>query len=70
MKISKNKKMRFFLMSQGSLDPKTRFIGQKVYRQTDTQTDTKVNTEDTLSGFQEFFLQPIIKDRSNTSIPI
>ena len=72
MKISKNKKMRFFLMSQGSLDPKNRFIGQKVcyvarvqtQRQTDTQTDTKVNTEDTLSMFQEFFLQPIIKDRS------
>ena len=28
-------------------------------------TDTKVKAEDTLSGFQEFFLQPIIKDRSN-----
>ena len=74
MKISKNKKMRFFLMSQGSLDPKIRFIGQKVCsvarvhtdRQTHRQTDTKVNTEDTLSGFHEFFLQPIIKDRSNT----
>ena len=78
MKISKNKKMRFFLMSQGSLDPKIRFIGQKVcsvarvqtdrqtHRQTDTQTDRhEVKTEDTLSGFQEFFLQPIIKDRSN-----
>ena len=34
-------------------------------RQTHRQTDTKVNTEDTLSGFQDFFLQPIIKDRSN-----
>ena len=32
--------------------------------QTDTQTD-RVTTEDTLSGFQDFFLQPIIKDRSN-----
>ena len=32
---------------------------------TDTQTDTKVNTEGTLSGFQDFFLQPIIKDRPN-----
>ena len=60
-------------MSQGSLDPKIRFIDQKVCSvarvQTDThthrQTDTKVNIEDTLSGFQEFFLQPIIKDRSN-----
>ena len=34
----------------------------------DTQTDTKVNTEDTLSGFQEFFLQPINKDRSNIGL--
>ena len=30
MKISKNKKNCFFLMSQGPLDPKIRFIGQKV----------------------------------------
>ena len=34
-------------------------------RQTHRQTDTKLNTEDTLSGFQDFFLQSIIKDRSN-----
>ena len=73
MKISKNKKMRFFLMSQGSLNPKIRFLGQKMCsvarlrtdRQTDTQTDTKVTTEGTLSGFQDFFLRPIIKDRPN-----
>ena len=77
MKISKNKKMRFFLISQGSLNPKIRFLGQNVcsvawlqtdrqtHRHTDTQTHTKVKTEDTLSGFQEYFLQPIIKDRSN-----
>ena len=32
---------------------------------TDRHTHTKVNTEDTLSGFQELFLQPVIKDRSN-----
>ena len=64
MKISKNKKMRFFLMSQGSLDPKITFLCQKVCSvarvQTDTQThrhtDTKVNTEDTFSGFQDFLL--------------
>ena len=76
MKISKNKKMRFFLMSQGSLDPKIRFIGQKVCSvarvQTDThtdrQTDTKVTTVGTLSGFHEFFLQPIINDRPNNII--
>ena len=30
-----------------------------------TQTDIKVNTEDTLSGFQELFIQLIIKHRSN-----
>ena len=81
MKISKNKKICFFLMSQGSLDPKIWFLGQKVCsvahvqtdrltrrhtdRQTDKQTDTKVNTEDTLSGFHEFFLQPIIKKQYN-----
>jgi len=62
--------MLFFLMSQGSLDPKIRFLCQKVCSvarvQTNRQTDTKVNTEDTLSGFQDFSLQPIIKDRSNT----
>ena len=59
-------------MSQGSLDPKIRFLGQKVCSvarsQTDRQTDTKVNTEDTLSGFQEFFILPIIKDRSKKKL--
>ena len=64
MKISKNKKMRFYLMSQGSLDPKIRFLGQKVCSVARMQTDTQVNTKDTLSGFQDLFLQPIIKDRS------
>ena len=56
-------------MSQGSLNPKIRFLFQKVYPvarpQTDTHTHTKVITEGTLSGFQEIFLQPIIKDRPN-----
>ena len=33
---------------------------------TDRQTDTKVTAVCTLSGFQEFFLQPIIKDRPKT----
>ena len=30
------------------------------------QTHLKVKTEDTLSGFQDFFLQSIIKDWANT----
>ena len=71
MKISKNKKMRFFLMSQGSFNPKIRFLSQKVCpvarSQTDRHTD-RVTTEGTLSGFQDFFLQPIIKDRPNKNI--
>ena len=49
MKISKNKKMRFFLMSQGSLDPKIRFIGQKVCSvarvQTDRHTDRQTHRQ-------------------------
>ena len=46
MKISKNKKMRFFLMSQGSLNPRIRFLGKKLWPvarvQTEIQTHTKV----------------------------
>ena len=44
MKISKNKKMRFFLMSQGSLNPKIRFLGQKVCSVARTQTDKPLKT--------------------------
>ena len=61
--------MCFFLMSQGSFNPKIRFLGQKLCpvarMQTDGQTHTKVTNVGTLSGFQEFFLQPIIQDRPN-----
>ena len=68
MKISKNKKMRFFLMSQGSFNPKIWFLGQKVCpvasSHTDTHTD-RVTTEGSLSGFQDSYLQPIIKDWPN-----
>ena len=49
MKISKNKKMRFFLMSQGSFSPKIRFLCQKVCSvarvHTDTQTDRQTDTQ-------------------------
>ena len=59
IKLSKNKKMCFFLVSQGSFSPKIKFLGQKVCSvargQTDRQTDMKVKTENILSGFQNFF---------------
>ena len=50
-------------MSQGSLNPRIRFLGQNVWPVARGRTDTNVNTEGTLSGFQDFYLQPIIKDR-------
>ena len=40
-------------MSQGSLKPKIRFLGQKVYTRTHGHTD-RVTTVGTLSGFQDF----------------
>ena len=40
---------------------------QKLHSQVKRQTETKLNTEDILSGFQEFSLQPIIKKKSNSS---
>ena len=59
-------------MSQGSYNPKIRFLGHKVCPvaclHTDTQTHRqtdRVTTVGTLSGFQDFVLQPIIKDRPN-----
>ena len=67
-KISKNKKMRSVLVFQGPLKQKIRFLAQKMCPiargQTHTQTDTKVKTEDTLSGLRIPFLQPTIKERS------
>ena len=38
-KISKNKKMRFFLISQGSFSQKNRFLGQKVCSLCSSGTD-------------------------------
>ena len=60
-------------MFLGSLNPKIKFLGQKVCsvarehtdRRTDRQIHTKVTTVGTLSGVQDLFLQPIIKDRLN-----
>ena len=39
--------------------PKSVTRSRRTHRQTDRQTDMNVTTEFTLSGFQEFFLQPI-----------
>ena len=57
MEISKKN-----IMSQGSLNPKirSRSLGQKVCSVARVQMDRQtVNIEDTLSGFQDFFLQPM-----------
>ena len=80
MKISKNKKMHFFLMSQGSLDPKIRFIGQKVcsvarvqtHRHTDRHTDRHTR-KTPFQNFRNFSFNlssrngPITKDSKVTS---
>ena len=58
MKISKNKKMRFFLMSQGSLDPKIRFLSQKVCSVARVQTDTHESENIGYPGFRVSGLFP------------
>ena len=45
------------------------YTDKHAHKQT-KQKDTKADTEDTLSGFQEFMFQPIIKERSNDSVSI
>ena len=67
--------MRFFLMSQGSLDPKIRFLDQKVCSVARKQTHTYTHTHEReyrghpvrVSGIFPSFLQPTIKDRSNNT---
>ena len=54
IKISKNKKMRFFLMFQGSLDPKIRFLGQKVSSVALVQTDRQTRKWILRTPFQGF----------------
>ena len=49
--------------------PRSKGVFCSLRTDTDRQTRKSENsTEDILSGFQEFFLQPIIKDRSNNSL--
>ena len=50
MKISKNKKMHFFLMSQGSLNPKIRFLGQKVCHVACLHTDGRTDRQSDYCG--------------------
>ena len=66
-------KNAFFLMSQGSFNPKIRFLGQKVCHVARVQPDTHTHESDycghpfKVSGV---FLQPIIKDRPNNCMHI
>ena len=57
IKISKNKKMRFLLKSQGLLNQKIRFLGQKMWpvahAQTHTHTHRHTHT-DTLGSFATY----------------
>ena len=57
IKISKNKKMRFVLMSQGAFKPKIRFLGQKLWpvgaRQTDRDSKDRGSY---IHSFSQFFL--------------
>ena len=46
MKILKNKKLRFFLMSQESLNPKIRFLGQKMCSVARLQSDRQTHTHE------------------------
>jgi len=45
--------------------PKDLICSPRTHTQTDRQTH-RVTTVGTLSGFHDFFLQPIIKDRPNS----
>ena len=51
-------------MSQGSFNQKNRFLGQNVRLVARSQTH-RMTTDGTLSGFQDFYLHPIVKDRPN-----
>ena len=53
-KISKNKKLSFFLMSQGSFSPKIRFLAQQVCSVARRQTDRKVKMAPKNPIFQNF----------------
>ena len=53
-------------MPKGSFNPEKCFLGQNICPVA-VQRHTDRHTEDTLSGFQDCFIQPIIKDRPNNN---
>ena len=57
-------KMLFSHVTRIAQHKKNRFLGQKVCPVARSQTHRQT-TEGTLSGLQDIFLQPIIKDRPN-----
>ena len=75
-KISKNKKTHFFLMFQGSLDPKIRFIGQKVCSVARVHRKRKwkkhwrhvVNNTSWRTSFEESCLGSHCQHKSDTSL--
>ena len=59
MKISKNKKMLFFLISQGSLNPKIRFLGQKVWPVARGRTDAKTDRHESENRGHPFIVSGV-----------
>ena len=58
IKFAKNKRIISFLMSKGSLDPKIRFLGQKVCSVACIQTDTHESENIGYPGFRVSGLFP------------
>ena len=59
--FEKNKQKSFFLMFQGSLNPKIRLLGQNVCHVARTRTHKQ---SDHFQAFMIFFIQSIIKQGS------
>ena len=67
MEISNNNK-KFFLIAQGSFNPKIRFLGQKVCPAARERTNRQTRNSllwGPFQGLRIFFLQSITKDRPN-----
>ena len=76
LKISKNKKNAFFLMFQGPLKQKIRFLAQKMCpaargQTNNSQTNKQTQKQKQRPPYRVFkipFFQPTIKERSNIFI--